>query len=170
MTLHILPALVYVPGWAGEFTNGIEVRENQRDGSTSEVDILVNVGLIPIDQLVSVTLSAVQQGAELFNESCPPFGVGTTQQLFGFLPRQVQPVQGRADGFAAAQAAEPRLHEADQPLQRPAGFRVGTGDGRRGCFLLGCPNFCAECGCDVRAKGGRPPVRRYSSALGPCSL
>ena len=144
----------------------------------AEVDILVDVRLIEVDQLVPVMLGAVQQGAELFDEGVPPFGVGAAKQharklargLPGLLPRQAQPVQGRADGFTAAQAAKPRLHEADQPLQRPAGFRVGAGDGWAGRVLLGCADLCAEGGCDVRAKGGRPPVRRYSSASGPCSL
>ena len=135
----------------------------------AEVDILVDVGLIKVDQMVAVALGAVQQGAELFDEGGPPFGVGAAEQLLGFLPRQAQPVQGSADGFAAAQATKPRLHEADQPLQRPTGFRVGAGDGWAGCFLLGRVDFCAKGGCDVRAKGGRPPVRRYSSASGPCS-
>lgn len=108
----------------------------------AEVDVLVDVGLVPIDQLVPVTLGAVQQGAEPSDEGSPSFGMGAAEQLLGFLPRPVQPVQGRADGFAAAQAAKPRLHKADQPLQRSAGFRVGAGDGRRSCFLLGCPDLC----------------------------
>ena len=136
----------------------------------AEVDILVDVGLIEVDQLVLVTLGAVQQGAELFDKGCPPSGVGATQQLLGLFPRQAQPVQSNADGFAAARQAKPRLHETDQPLQRPAGLRVGAGDGWAGCFPLGGADLCAEGCCDVQAKGGRPPVRRYSSASGPCSL
>ena len=136
----------------------------------AEVDILVDVRLIEVDQMVAVTLGAVQQGAQLLDEGCPPFGVGAAKQLPGLLPRQAQPVQGHADGFTAAQAAKPRLHEADQPLQRPAGFRVGAGDGWAGRFLLGCADLCAEGDLDARAKGGRPPVRRYNSASGPCSL
>jgi len=118
---------------------------------------------------VPVTLGAVQQGVELFDEGCPPFGIGAAKQLLGLLPRQAQPVQGRADGFTAAQAAKPRQREADQPLQCLAWFRIGAGYGRRGCFLLGGADLCAERGCEVRAKGGRPPVRRYSSPSGPCS-
>ncbi len=136
----------------------------------AEVDILVDVGLIEVDQLVPVTLSAVQQGADLFDEGCPPSGVGAAEQFLGLLPRQTQPVQGRTDGLTAAQAAKPRLHEADQPLQRPAGFRVGPGDRWAGGVLLGRADLCAKCGRDVWAKRGRPPVRRYASASGPCSL
>ena len=49
----------------------------------AEVDILVNVRFAPVDQLVPVTLGAVQQGAELFDESCPPSGMGAAEQLFG---------------------------------------------------------------------------------------
>ena len=136
----------------------------------AEADILVDVRLIEVDQLMPVMLGTIQQGAELFDEGVPPFGVGAAKQLLGLLSRQAQPMQGSADGFTAAQAAKPRLHEADQPLQRPAGFRVGAGDGWAGRVPLGCADLCAEGGCDVRAKGGRPPVRRYSSASGPCSL
>ena len=105
---------------------------------------------------------AVQQGAELFDEGVPPFGVGAAKQharklareLPGLLPPQAQPVQNRADGFTAAQAAKPRLHEANQPLQRPAGFRVGAGDGWAGRFLLGCADLCAEGGSMSGQKGG----------------
>lgn len=144
-----------------------------------EVNILVDVRLVPIDQLVPVTLDAVQQGAELFDKGLSPCGMGAAEPakwrshlrgLLGLLPRQVEPVQGRADGLATAQAAKPRLHEADQALQRPAWFRVGAGDGWAGRVLLGRADLCAERGCDVRAKGGRPSVRRYASASGPCSL
>jgi hypothetical protein len=125
----------------------------------AEIDILVDVGLVPIDQLMPVTPGAVQQGAELFDKGVSPCGMGAAEQLLGLLPRQAQPTQGRADGFTAAQAAETRLHEADQPLQRPAWFRVDAGDRWAGRFLLGRADLCAERGCDVRAKGGRPPLR-----------
>jgi hypothetical protein len=69
-------------------------------------------------------------------------------------------VQGGADGLAAAEAAEPLPHEADQPSQRPAWLRVGPGEGWAGRDLLGRSDLCAEPGRDDRAKGGRPPVRR----------
>jgi len=136
----------------------------------AEIDILVEVGLVEVDQLVPVTPGAVQQGADLFDEGVPSSGMGAAQQLLGLLPRQTQPVQGSADGFTATQTAEPRLHEADQALQRLTWFGIGAGDGRRGSVLLGRADLCAEGGRDVQAKRGRPPVRRYSSASGPCSL
>lgn len=39
-----------------------------------------------------------------------------------------------------------------------------------GGLLLRGAGFLAEGCLDAGAKGGRPPVRRYSSASGPCSL
>jgi hypothetical protein len=36
-------------------------------------------------------------------------------------------MQGSTDGLAAAQTTEPIPHETDQPPQRPARFRIGSG-------------------------------------------
>src|ERR1700709_1356213 len=102
----------------------------------AEIDILVDVGLVPIDQLVPVTPGAVQQGAELFDvrrtsrfdKGLSPCGMGAAEQLLGLLRRRAQPTQGNADGFTPAQAAETRLHEADQPLQRLTWSGIGAGD------------------------------------------
>ena len=137
--------------------------------AVAEIDVLVDVSLVEVDQVVPIALGAVQQGAQLADDGVPPLGIGAAEQLLRLLPRQVQPVQGSADGLAAAQASEPRLHEADQPLQRPARSRIGPGYGRRGCVLPGSADFRVESRRDVWTKGGRPPVRRYSSASGPCS-
>ena len=120
--------------------------------------------------MVAVTLGTVQQGAQLLDEGCPPSGTGTAKQLPGLLPRQAKPVQGGADGFAAARLAEPRPHNVNQPLERPARLRVGPGYGWAGSLLLRGTDVLAKGGLDAGAKGGRPPVRRYSSAPGPCSL
>ena len=144
----------------------------------AEVDISVDVRLIEVDQMVAVTLGAVQQGAQLLDEGCPASGTGTAKQharklargLPGLLPRQAKPVQGGADGFAAARLAEPRPHKANQPLERPARLRVSPGYGWAGGLLLRGADVLAEGCLDARTKGGRPPVRRYSSASGPCPL
>ena len=127
--------------------------------AVTEVDILVDLGLVQVDQMVAVTLGAVQQGVQLLHEGCPPPGIGTAKQLPGFLPRQAKPVQGGADGFAAARLGEPRLHKANQPLERPAGLRVGSGYGWAGGPLLGRADFLVKGCLKAGAKGGRPPVR-----------
>ena len=137
--------------------------------AVAEIDVLVDVGLVEVDQPVLIALSTVQQGAQLGDEGVPPVRISAAEQLLGFLPRQADPVQRGADGLAAAQAGEPHLHKADQPLQRPAWLWVSPDYGRRGCVLPGSADFRVESRCDVWTKGGRPPVRRYSSASGPCS-
>ena len=127
--------------------------------AVAEVDILVDVRFVEVDQMVTITLGAVQQGAQLLNEGCPPSRIGTAKQLPGLFPRQAKPVQGGADGFAAARLGEPRLHKANQPLERPTGLRVGSGYGWAGGPLLGRADFLAKGCLDAGAKGGRPPVR-----------
>ena len=126
----------------------------------AEIDILVDVRLIEIDQLMPIPLRIVQPRAHLFDEPRPPRGIGTPKQLSSLLPRQIEPVQGDTDGLAAIEAVKPRLHEPDQTLERPAWLGVRPGYGQRGCLLLGRPDFGAERGGDLWAKGGRPPVRR----------
>jgi hypothetical protein len=63
----------------------------------------------------------------LIEEGGAPLGVGAAEQLARLLPRQVEPMQGSTDGLAAAQTTEPIPHETDQPPQRPARFRIGSG-------------------------------------------
>jgi hypothetical protein len=50
-------------------------------------------------------------------------------------------------------------HEANQTLQRPARLYIGTGEGRTGRLVLRGANLLAQRGGNIRAKGGRPPVR-----------
>ena len=133
--------------------------EVMRTPAVAEVDILVDVRFIEVDQMVAVALGAVQQGTQLLDEGCPPSWIGTAKQLAGLLPRQAKPVQGGADGFAAARLGKPRLHKANQPLERPAGLRVGSGYGWAGGPLLGRADFLAKSCLDAGAKRGRPPVR-----------
>ena len=130
----------------------------------------MDMRLVEIDQPVLIALGAVQQAAHLLDEAFPPFGIGTAEQLLGLLARQVQPVQGSADGLARAETGEPRPHEADQALKRPARLRISSSYRWAGCCLLGRADLGAEGCLDPWAKGGRPPVRQYASAAGPCSL
>ena len=138
--------------------------------SVAEVGVLVDVGLIEIDQLMPVALGGGQYRTQPRDEGLPPRGIGAAEQLLGLLPRQAEPVQGGADGLAAARTGEPRPHKPDQPLERPARLRVGAGYGRPGRLALSSADRRTERGLDLRAKGGRPPVRRYRTASGPPSL
>jgi hypothetical protein len=85
--------------------------------------------------------------------------LGTTEQLVGPLPRQLEPVQRAADGFAAEVAAKLRLHEANQTPQRPAWLYRCPNDRWAGSLVLRGTDLIAKCGGDVRTKWGRPPVR-----------
>jgi hypothetical protein len=92
------------------------------------------------------------------------------EQLAGLLPRESTPVQGTADALAAQQAIKAILNERPQTLERPAWRGISARYGRLGRSLLGGADRFAESRRDPRAKGGRPPLRRYSSAAGPPSL
>src|SRR3954453_1826647 len=72
--------------------------------TVAEVDILMDMGLIEIDQVMALIARAIQQRADLGNKSLPLVGIGASEQLASFLPGQVQPVQGAADGLAAEAA------------------------------------------------------------------
>src|SRR3954454_14198496 len=72
--------------------------------TVAEVDILVDMGLIEIDQVMALIARPIQQRADLGNKSLPLVGIGASEQLASFLPGQVQPVQGAADGLAAEAA------------------------------------------------------------------
>ena len=68
-------------------------------------------------------------------------------------------MQGGADGFAAAGPAELFTDPANQTAQRPARRWIGAGYRRGGGGALGGTDRLAKAGFDLRAKGGRPPVR-----------
>ena len=93
----------------------------------AEIGILLDVGLVEIDQPMSVVLGTGQQILDLREERFPPLRVGSAEQLAGLLPRQFQPVQGTTDRLAAAGATKRLLHPADQAPQGPAWCRVGPG-------------------------------------------
>src|SRR5215213_3333375 len=57
------------------------------------IDVLVDMGLVEIDQVVPIPLRGVEQRAEVLDEPRPPCGIGTSQQLASFLPGQVEPAR-----------------------------------------------------------------------------
>src|SRR3954467_775534 len=63
--------------------------------------------------------------------------LGATEPLVRLLPGQLEPVQGPADGLAAAAAAKLRLHEANHTPQRPAWLYLRSGDRWTGRLALG---------------------------------
>jgi hypothetical protein len=136
----------------------------------TKIDVLVDVRLIQIDQLTPIALGLLQQRTQVFDKRRAPLGVGAAEQLLGLLPGQLKPMQGGADGLAAAEAAKPLLHQSDQTLERPAWLRISPDDRWRGRLPLSGTDCFVEGRRDLWTKGGRPPVRRYSSASGPCSL
>src|SRR3954466_3876991 len=115
-----------------------------------------------------IALSAGQHALELLDKGLPPLGVGPSQQLLGFLPRQLAAVQDHADRLPAAQQAEALAHPADQAAQGPARGWIRPFYGAGGRRALGRADHLAEFGRAARAKKGRrPPVRRNASAAGP---
>ncbi len=130
----------------------------------------MDVRLVEIDQQVPVALGALQQTLELLDEGLPPLRISSPEQLLGLLSRQLEAVQGGADGLPAAQAPEALPHMSDQAPEGPARRRVGSFYRRSGRCLLRCAHRLAEADLDPGAKGGRPPVRRKARASGPRAL
>src|ERR687886_1611933 len=93
--------------------------------AVAEIAILVDVGLIHIDQEMSIALGTVQDALELLDERLPSLRVSPAQQLLGFLPRQREAVQDRADRLAAAHQPEALAHPAGQAAPRPGRCGVG---------------------------------------------
>src|SRR4051812_38373494 len=115
-----------------------------------------------------IALSAGQHALELLDERLSLLRVGPSQQLLGFLPRQLEAVQGCADRLAAAHEPEALAGPADQAAQRPARGWIRPFSGAGGRRALGRADHLAEFGFAARAKKGRrPPVRRNASAAGP---
>ena len=120
----------------------------------------MNIRLVPVDQQGTVALGAGQQVLHLPDKGLPLCGIGPTEQLLGSLPRPIQAMQGRPDRLATITDAKALAHPADQTPQRPSRRGIGTayrGDGSR---ARGGAEDDIQFGCDARAKGGRPPVRR----------
>src|SRR3954451_20755264 len=117
-----------------------------------------------------IALSAGQNIPELLEKDLPPLRIGPSQQLLGFLPRQLAAVRGGPEPLAAAAAADSPAHKQPQPLQGPARRWVGPLSGWGGGRTLGGADGVSKRRRNLSAKGGRPPVRRNPSASGPCAL
>src|SRR5215213_1204521 len=102
-----------------------------------------------------VALGALQHALELLEERLSPLWVGPAQQLLGFLPRQLEAVQGRSDRLATAPQPKALAHPRDKAAQGPARRWISPGSGRRRGRALGGADNLAEFGCAVRAKKGR---------------
>src|SRR3712207_6503169 len=105
--------------------------------AVAEVGVLVDVRLVEVDQQVAVALGALQQALKLRHKGVPPLRISPSKELSGFLPRQLEAVQGRADGLAAKQAAEALPHVGDQAPEGPARRRVSA--------YYGCSGGAALC-------------------------
>ena len=75
---------------------------------------------------MSIALGTVQDALELLDERLPSLRVSPAQQLLGFLPGQLEAVQGSADRLATASQPEPLANPADQAAQRPAWGWIGS--------------------------------------------
>jgi hypothetical protein len=120
----------------------------------------MDMRLVPVDQQVTVALRAGQQVWHLPDKGMPLCGIGPTEQLLGLLPGQVQTVQRGPDRLATTAQAKALAHPADQTSQRPSRRGIGPGYRGFGSRALGSAEDGIQFGFDVRAKGGRPPVRR----------
>ena len=125
----------------------------------AEIGILVDVRFVQVDQQMAVALGTGEEILDPLDKGLPALRIGPAEQLFGLLPGQPQTMQGGADRLAAAAPAELLTDPANQTAQRPARRWIGSGY-RRGCGgALGGTDRLAKAGFDLRAKGGRPPVR-----------
>jgi len=72
-----------------------------------------------------VALGSREQVANALDESLPSLRIGPAQQLLGFLPRQLEAMQGRSDRLTTAPQPEALAGPADQAAQRPAWGWIG---------------------------------------------
>src|SRR3954466_4344598 len=114
--------------------------------------------LVEKDHEMLVALGSREQVSNSLDERLSPLRVGPARQLLGFLPRQLEAVQGRADRLATAPQPEPLAGPRDKAAQRPARRWISPGSGRRRGRALSGADRLAEFGSAVRAKkdGGRP--------------
>src|SRR3954469_9657511 len=106
-----------------------------------------------------IALGAVQHALELLDERLSPLRVGPAEQRLGFLPRQLEAVQGRADRLATAHQPEALASPADQATQRPAWGWIRPDEGRRRGRALGGADRLAEFGFALGAKKGTAAAR-----------
>src|SRR5215213_9330630 len=128
--------------------------------SIAEVGVLMDMGLVEVDQLMPVALSGGQHRAQPRDEGLPPRGIGTAEQLLGLLPRQAEPVQGGADTLAAARAGESRSRKLlARSRARPESARGYEHEGRSGPSRAGLPLSGPNVH-DQHATPSRTPPRR----------
>ena len=108
---------------------------------------------------MAVVLGTGEEILDLLDKGLPALRIGPAEQLFSLLPRQSQTMQGGAQRLAAEPPAEALLDPANQPAQRPARRWIGANYGWGCGGSLGGTDRLAKAGFDLRAKGGRPPVR-----------
>src|ERR671926_284041 len=83
----------------------------------------MDVGLVEKDHEMLVALGSREKVSNALDERLPSLRVGPSKKLFGFLPGQLEAVQGRSDRLATAHQPEAR-----RSVRRGAGPpRVGGG-------------------------------------------
>ena len=110
------------------------------------------MGFVQVDQEMAVVLGTGQQILDLLDKGPPALRISPAEQLLGFLPGQLQAMQGGADRLAAAGPAELLTDPANQTAQRPARRWIGSGYGRGCGCALGGTDRLAKAGLDLRAK------------------
>src|SRR3982751_2874004 len=112
--------------------------------AVAEIAILMDVCLVEKDHEMLVALGSREQVSNSLEERLSPLRVGPAQQLLGFLPRQLEAVQGRADRLATAPQPEPLAGPRDKAASRPCAGRRGSsrrvrlcGAGKKGTAAAG---------------------------------
>src|SRR3954453_9038430 len=112
----------------------------------------MHVRLIEIDQVMALIARPIQQRADLGNESLAFLRLGAAEQLVRLLPRQLEPVQRAAEGFAAAAAAK---HNRYPPFPKD---QAATG-------MIGLPERALVMACSaVRPCSRSEPINEAAAA------
>src|SRR5918912_768545 len=97
----------------------------------AEIAILMDVCLVEKDHEMLVALGSREQVSNARETRLSALRVGPSKKLFGFLPGQLEAVQGRSDRLATAHQPEALADPADKAAQRPARRWISPGQGRR---------------------------------------
>jgi hypothetical protein len=82
----------------------------------AKIRILMNMRLIQINQKMPPIRGIFQQALDLGDEGRSAFRIRTSQQLLGFLPGKLQPLQCPAERFTSTAPAELLLDPVRQPF------------------------------------------------------
>ena len=85
--------------FADDGAKGVVVADLDQEGAT---DVATDLG------------NAIAIGCDVADPAHANVLVGAAEQLLGLFPGQLKPMQGGADGFAAAEAAKPLMHQSGQ--------------------------------------------------------